>query len=85
MGKDPGLPLPQRKRLTEADRARVLALLRELETAAMFTAGWDETETDLYRWTNAVRAGHLWCAEVPRMLAAFVAYGVLNRPDWGDP
>ena len=49
----------------------MLEKLRGLELAAMFTPGWREVETDLYRWTNMVRAGHVWCEGVPRMAEAF--------------
>lgn len=64
------------KALSAEDRARVLDKLHRLETAALFTPGWDALYPDLDRWRRTAKYGQLLCRDVPRMAAAFEAYGI---------
>ena len=76
MGSDPS-PVRQRlRRLSASEKARTLAKLRRLETEALFSEEYDQVKLDLFRWTTAARAGHVECAEVPRMAAAFARFGI---------
>jgi len=77
MGKDAAAPLPPVRRLTEAERTRVLELLRELELAAMFTADWTwGFQYELRRWERTARRGELLCSDVPKVAAALERFGI---------
>lgn len=77
MGKDAAAPLPPVRRLTEAERARVLAKLRALELAVMFTEDWTwGFQYELRRWERTARRGELLCSDVPKIEAAFERHGV---------
>ena len=67
---------PPVRRLTPGEKARVLAKLRQVETAALLTPEWDRVAGRLWEWRWAIEHDDLPCAEVPRIGAELDRWSV---------